>query len=59
MPSQTSSADSRAGTLNRRERGVILLALLGVAAIAWLYLWAIGRDMSGMAMEDMPGMACR
>jgi predicted metal-binding membrane protein len=49
MPSQTSSANSRAVALNRRERGVILLALLSAAAIAWVYLWTIGRDMSGMA----------
>jgi predicted metal-binding membrane protein len=47
---------SRAITLSRRDRAVILLALLGVAGIAWLYLVAIGQDMSGMAMGHMPDM---
>ena len=42
--------------LNRRDRGVILLALLVVTAVAWLYLLSVQRDMAGMAMDDMPGM---
>lgn len=43
--------------LHRRERTVILLALAGVTAIAWLYLLLLRRDMSGMAMDIMPDMA--
>jgi predicted metal-binding membrane protein len=48
---------SRADPVNRRERAVIVLALLAVTAIAWLYLLALHQDMDGMAMDDMPGMA--
>ena len=40
----------------RGERKVILLALVGVTAIAWFYLIAANQDM-GMAMDDMPEMA--
>jgi predicted metal-binding membrane protein len=47
----------RAATLNRRDRTVILLALLGVTAIAWLYLFAMPQNSAGMAMDNMPGMA--
>jgi predicted metal-binding membrane protein len=50
-------ADARGVALSRRDRAVILLALLGVAAIAWLYLLTIGQGMSGMAMPPMPDMA--
>lgn len=53
----TSPADPRADTLNRRERAVTLIALLGVTAIAWLYLLTMPQDMNGMAMDDMPDMA--
>jgi predicted metal-binding membrane protein len=53
----TSPADSRAIAPNRRDRGVILLALLGVTAIAWLYLLAMRQDMAGIATDDMPNMA--
>jgi predicted metal-binding membrane protein len=42
---------------HRSDRRIILLALLGVTAIAWLYLLAMRQDMSDMAMDDMPGMA--
>jgi predicted metal-binding membrane protein len=52
-----SGADPRAVALNRRDRAVILLALLGVTGIAWLYLLTIGQGMSGMEMDDMPDMA--
>ena len=41
----TSMTDPRAAALNRRERAVILLALIGVTAIAWLYLLAMSREM--------------
>ena len=47
-------ADPRAVALNRRDGRVILLALLGVTAIAWLYLLAMRPD---MGMADMPNMA--
>jgi predicted metal-binding membrane protein len=49
--------DRRIGALATRERGAILLALLGVTLIAWWYLLAISHDMSGIAMSGMPGMA--
>ena len=41
--------------LLRRERVVILLALAGVTAIAWLYLFVARQDMD-MAMATMDGM---
>jgi predicted metal-binding membrane protein len=50
-------ADARGVALSRRDRAVILLALLGVIAIAWLYLLTIGQGMPGMAMPPMPDMA--
>jgi len=50
-------ADARGVALSRRDRAVILLALLGMTAIAWLYLLTIGRGMSRMAMPPMPDMA--
>ena len=45
--------------LLRRERVVIVLALVGVTAIAWLYLVLArqGMDMSMQTMGDMPDMA--
>jgi predicted metal-binding membrane protein len=45
--------------LLRRERVVVLLALAGVTAIAWGYLFTARRDMdmSSSAMSDMPDMA--
>jgi predicted metal-binding membrane protein len=43
-------ADARGVALSRRDRAVILLALLGVTMIAWLYLLTIGQGMSAMAM---------
>ena len=49
--------DPRADRLSRRDRGIILLALLGVTTIAWLYLLAVRQDMDRMAMDAMPGMA--
>ncbi|MFL5285841.1 MAG: DUF2182 domain-containing protein [Rhodopila sp.] len=49
--------DARGVALSRRDRAVILLALLGVAVIAWLYLLTIGQGMPGMAMPPMPDMA--
>ena len=52
-----SPADSRVVAPDTRERGVILLALLGVTLIAWLYLLAMRQDSSGMAMDSMPDMA--
>jgi predicted metal-binding membrane protein len=44
--------------LLRHERAVVLLALAGVTAIAWLYLFIARQDMdmSMPAMSDMPGM---
>jgi predicted metal-binding membrane protein len=43
--------------LSRRDRGIILLALFGLTAIAWLYLLAMPQDMTGMAVSgSMPGM---
>jgi predicted metal-binding membrane protein len=54
-----SSADPRAAALRQRrtDRRIILIALLGVTAIAWMYLLAMRQGMDGMAMDDMPGMA--
>jgi predicted metal-binding membrane protein len=42
--------------LSRRDRAVILLALCGVTAIAWVYLWLVAQDMEEMA-GDMADMA--
>lgn len=53
----TSPADLRAAALSRRDRTVILFALLGVTAIAWLYLLAMPQNAVDMAMDTMPGMA--
>jgi predicted metal-binding membrane protein len=47
----------RADAPGRSDRRIILVALLGVTAIAWLYLLTLGQGMSDMAMNDMPGMA--
>jgi predicted metal-binding membrane protein len=47
----------RADAPGRRDRRIILVALLGVTAIAWLYLLTLRQGMSNMAMNDMPGMA--
>jgi predicted metal-binding membrane protein len=54
-----SSAGPRAVAQRQRrtDRRIILLALLGVTAIAWLYLLAMRQGMDDMAMDDMPGMA--
>jgi predicted metal-binding membrane protein len=52
-----SPVDARAAELARRDRSIILLAVLGVTGIAWLYLLAIGQGMPDMAMDDMPDMA--
>lgn len=41
--------------LARRERTIILAALAGVTALAWLYLARLAHGMH--AMPDMPGMA--
>ena len=45
--------------LLRHERAVVVLALAGVTAIAWLYLFIARQnmDMSMPAMSDMPGMS--
>jgi predicted metal-binding membrane protein len=43
--------------LLRRDRMVVLLALGGVTAIAWLYLFGVRQDMATQTMDDMPGMA--
>jgi len=40
----------------RGERKVILLALVGVTAIAWFYLISAGQDMAMAPMDDMPDM---
>jgi predicted metal-binding membrane protein len=48
--------DTGAAGLNRRDRTVILLALCGVTAIAWVYLATVSRDMAEMA-GDMADMA--
>ncbi len=44
-------------SLLRRDRAVVLLALAGVTAIAWLYLVMAGADMAMDDMPDMPDMA--
>ena len=46
-------------SLLRDDRAVVLLALVGVTAIAWLYLFVARQhmDMSMPGMDDMPGMA--
>ncbi|HEY1932050.1 MAG TPA: DUF2182 domain-containing protein [Acetobacteraceae bacterium] len=41
----------------RLDRTVILSALLGVTAVAWVWLILLGRDMSAMDMNSMPGMS--
>jgi predicted metal-binding membrane protein len=41
----------------RLDRTVILFALVGITAIAWLWLISLGRDMSAMDMNAMPGMS--
>jgi predicted metal-binding membrane protein len=41
--------------LLRRDRAVVLLALAGVTAIAWLYL-LVAREGMDMALGEMPGM---
>jgi predicted metal-binding membrane protein len=48
-------ADTTAAALSRRDRVVILLALCGVTAVAWIYLLLMARDMEEMAgdMADM------
>jgi predicted metal-binding membrane protein len=50
------STDSRTTAPSRRDRAVILLAMLGVTAIAWLYLLTIGQGMSDMATDRMVDM---
>ncbi len=51
------SATSSSEPLLRRERLTIVAALVGVTAIAWLYLWLQARGMAGMSgPNDMPGM---
>jgi len=42
--------------LLRRDRAPVLLALLGAAAIAWLYLLVAARRMAAMDMGDMAAM---
>ena len=48
--------DTGAAALSRRDRIVIVLALCGVTAIAWVYLALVSRDMAEMA-GDMADMA--
>src|SRR3954451_20685451 len=55
--SDSPAAHARGGARSRRDRTVILLALLGLTAIAWLYLLTVGQGMSGMTSPSMPGMA--
>ncbi len=54
-------ADSALAILLRRDRAIVLAALIGITAIAWTDLLYLARDMSGMAampdMPDMPGMS--
>ncbi len=38
--------------LSRRDRGIILSALLGVTGLAWLYLLAMPETMAGMELCD-------
>jgi predicted metal-binding membrane protein len=57
LATDASPADPRAAALSRRDRAVILFALLGVTVIAWSYLLAMPQAMSGMAMDDMPDVA--
>ena len=57
-----SPGDARVEALNRRDRAIILLALAGVTALAWIYLLGIRQNNGGMAMpagqmETMPDMA--
>ena len=42
--------------LLRRERAIVLVALAGLTAIAWLYLFVSRQGMDMMAMDDMPDM---
>jgi predicted metal-binding membrane protein len=44
------------GAVSRLERGIILTAMAGVTALAWLYLLAVRQDMAGMDMDAMPDM---
>ena len=43
--------------LLRRERLVVVLALIAVTLVAWAYLFAARDDMAMQSMDDMPGMA--
>jgi len=53
----TTSTDHRPANAGSRDRRIVVAALLGVTALAWLYLLTMSRDMPGAAMDDMPGMA--
>jgi predicted metal-binding membrane protein len=50
-------ADPRLLAQRRSDRRIILVALLGVTAAAWLYLLATRQGISDMTMADMPGIA--
>ncbi len=56
MPGGTVATAESVTALSRRDRLIILLALCGVTAIAWVYLWTVARDMEEMA-GDMADMA--
>jgi len=49
-------SDATAAALSRRDRAVVVLALCGVTALAWIYLLLLSRDMVEMA-GDMADMA--
>ncbi len=54
------TAEAALAVLLRRDRAIVLAALLGVAAIAWTDVLFMARSMSDMVampgMADMPGM---
>ena len=55
--STTNTASEHRPPLNRLDRLVVMGALLGVSAIAWLYLWTLRPEAGDMGMASMPGMA--
>ncbi len=48
------TADSALAALLRRDRAIVLAALLAVTALAWMYVLQLAQAMSDMAA--MPGM---
>jgi predicted metal-binding membrane protein len=54
LPPAVAAAPSLAGALARGQRLAILAALLGLAAVCWLYLLAAAAEMAAMDHAAMP-----